>query len=134
MRTNERIRNEATRRGYRTPPLEMAPLLRASISDEEIAQMGVSGLTVMCDPVNIPFDGRDDSVWLPWMGKSVEGSEISAHSGSPGNPYGGAEGFVFLLPKWLEYLFRRTVEAKPGSPQDKESEDAFEKLRNDGYM
>jgi len=47
----EKIRKFAESKGYTSPPIEVAPLLRKKISNEEMKKMGFNNLIIMHDPI-----------------------------------------------------------------------------------
>lgn len=93
-RTNEAIRALAKSRGYLTPPIEVAPLLRESITDQEIEAMGLYALIVMHEPVA-------DAGGLNLLGvsRSGGGQWLFACFGGPQSQWGRGIGFVFLAPR-----------------------------------
>ena len=94
-RTNEKVRAEAKRRGYLTPPAEVAPMLRESISDKEIEKMGLYALIVMHEPVA----GADDDLYLLGVNRYGGGQWLLSYLGFPQRQWIRARGFVFLAPR-----------------------------------
>lgn len=94
-RITSNIRAEAARRGYLTPPAEVAPLLREQISDEELERMGFWGLVVMHEPIT-DSDGDPDLLGLDRRG---EGRWLDACFSEPGYPWSSGRWFVFLVPQ-----------------------------------
>lgn len=70
--TTQEVRDEAQKRGYITPPLELAPILREQISDKEIEDLGLWWLIVAHDaipdsdgsPCLLGMDRDDGGRWL----------------------------------------------------------------------
>lgn len=101
FKNNERlitnIRAEADQRGYLTPPVEVAPLLRELISDEELRRMGRLSIVVMHEPINL------DGLWhLLGVNRSGGDQWLLAYDCSRDyNEYkwGSDLGFVFLVPQ-----------------------------------
>lgn len=94
-RITSKIRKEALRRGYLTPSLEMAPLLREALSDEELEMMGLVYLVVMHEPIS-DSDGDLDRLGL---GRDVKGRWLRTFWDRPGCGWGREDGFVFLFPQ-----------------------------------
>lgn len=94
-RTNENVRAEAKRRGYLTPPIEVAPLLRESITDKEIEEMGSYALIVMHEPVADVAGGLD----LLGVSRYDGGRRLNAYIGYPQEQWFHGFGFVFLAPR-----------------------------------
>lgn len=92
-RTTENIRKEAERRGYITPPAELAPNLREKVSDEEMGEMDVWALIVMHEPIK-DSDGDPDLLALR---RRAVGRWLRACYDSPGHRWDRGRGFVFLL-------------------------------------
>lgn len=93
-RTNKAIRALAKSRGYLTPPIEFAPLLRESITDREIEERKLIALIVMHEPVSA-FGG------LNLLGiRRLEGGWLDAYQGGgPQDTWSCDYGFVFLAPR-----------------------------------
>ncbi|MEX2410802.1 MAG: hypothetical protein WD607_05415, partial [Candidatus Paceibacterota bacterium] len=89
------IRAEAKRRGYITPPPELAPLLRQAISDEDIKALGLTWLAVMHEPI-IGFGGSPSLFGLFW---SDVGRWLDAYFGDPDHYWSRDDGFIFLAPQ-----------------------------------
>lgn len=94
-RYTSNIREEAARRGYLTPPAEVAPLLREKLSDEEIERMGLWWLVVMHDPIK-DSDGYPD---LLNVARDDEGRWLDADCVYPDGRWLREFGFVFLAPQ-----------------------------------
>lgn len=94
-RTNEAIRVLAKSRGYLTPPIEVAPLLRESITDKEIEEMGLYALIVMHEPVA----GAGGDPRLLGVGRHDGGQWLCAWRGRPQSQWDRDYGFVFLAPR-----------------------------------
>jgi hypothetical protein len=94
-RITSKIREEAVRRGYLTPPAEVAPLLREKLSDEEIERMGLLWLVVMHDPIKDSGGGPD----LLGVSRDDDGRWLDADYDKPGSWWGRGGGFVFLAPQ-----------------------------------
>src|SRR3989344_5323032 len=58
-RITSKIRDEAKKRGYLTPPVEVAPLLRELTPDGDLEQMGLYWLIIMHEPIT-DSDGHPD--------------------------------------------------------------------------
>ncbi|MEX2436712.1 MAG: hypothetical protein WD471_00935 [Candidatus Paceibacterota bacterium] len=94
-RITKNIRAEAKRRGYITPPPELAPILRQSVSDEDIKNLDLNWLVVMHEPI-IGFDGDPNLLDLD----RVDGGHwLRARWGDPGARWVRGFGFVFLAPQ-----------------------------------
>lgn len=94
-RTTENIRAEAVCRGWLTPPAEVAPLLRETVSDEEIERLDLWWLVVMHEPI---VDSRGGAGLLN-LCRSGGGRWLDAGYGKPDYRWGREDGFVFLLPQ-----------------------------------
>ena len=94
-RITSNIRKFAEERKYITPPAELAPLLRESVSDEEIERMGLWALIVMHEPIS---DSRG-SPNLLGVRRYGSGRWLEASWVSPGNVWPRRHGFVFLAPQ-----------------------------------
>ena len=94
-RITSKIRDEAKKRGYLTPPVEVAPLLREMVSDEDLEAMGLYALIVMHEPIT-DSDGRPDVLGINRDGK---GRWLSACRGHAVRRWGRGYGFVFLVPQ-----------------------------------
>jgi len=93
--TNQEVRDKAKELGYLTPPVELAPLLREMISDEELKKMGLWWLIVMHEPIT-DSDGRPDVLGI---GRLDEGRWLNACHGGARYGWYRAGGFVFLVPQ-----------------------------------
>lgn len=93
--TTQEIRDEARKRGYITPPAELAPLLREAVSDEDIAALGLTWLVVMHEPVT----GSDGFLVLLTLRRRGEGQWLGASYGRPDYGWFREDGFVFLAPQ-----------------------------------
>lgn len=94
-RTTKNIRAEAARRGYLTPPAELAPLLRKNFSDDQIEALGLVWLVVMHEPIT-DSDGRPN---LLGALRRDGGPWFDARYGRPVRRWARAAGFVFLAPQ-----------------------------------
>ncbi len=88
------IRAEAARRGWRTPPIEVATLLREVVSDEDIERMDLVWLVVMHEPV-IDSDGN---ACLLSLSCRAGGRRLDTCYDQSDDQYFHDGGFVFLLP------------------------------------
>jgi hypothetical protein len=95
VRTTENIRKEATRRGWITPPAEIAHLLRKKISDEELEKMDIEYLIAMHE--SLP--GSDGSPGLLGLGRRGLGRRFYAFHGDPGYGWYRFHCFGFLVPQ-----------------------------------
>lgn len=93
--TTQEIRAEARKRGYITPPAELAPLLREAVSDEDIAALGLTWLVVMHEPVT----DSDGDLSLLSLNRDDEGQWLFAYDGGPDRRWDRESGFVFLAPQ-----------------------------------
>lgn len=93
--TTQEVRDEAKKRGYITPPAELAPLLREKISDEEIEQLGLWWLIVMHEPIT----DSDGGPYLLSCRRRGGGRWLRACGGGPTRRWGREYGFVFLAPQ-----------------------------------
>lgn len=94
-RVTSKIREEAKKRGYLTPPIEVAPLLRELVSDEGLEQMGLYWLIIMHEPIT-------DSVGHPrvlGIDRRGKGRWLNAYHGHAGRRWNRGLGFVFLVPQ-----------------------------------
>lgn len=94
-RITSKIRDEAKKRGYLTPPVEVAPLLRELVSDEEIAAMGLYWLIVMHEPIT----DSDGYPHVLGISRSGEGRWLDADGGYADFRWYREDGFVFLVPQ-----------------------------------
>lgn len=94
-RITSKIRAQAAQRGYLVPSVEVAPLLRELVSDEELEQMGLYALIVMHEPIT-DSDGSPDVLGVDRNGG---GRWLSACHGSAGSRWYREDGFVFLVPQ-----------------------------------
>src|SRR3989344_207226 len=92
-RITSKIRDEAKKRGYLTPPVEVAPLLRELVSDEELEQMGLYWLIVMHEPITAS-DGYPKVLGID---RDDKGRWLSACGGYSGSGWSRELGFVFLV-------------------------------------
>lgn len=93
--TTQEIRDEAKKRGYITPPVELAPILREQISDEEIEALGLWWLIVAHEPIT---DSARNPLLLG-LSRIGDGQELDAYYGWPGKRWSRGGGFVFLVPQ-----------------------------------
>lgn len=94
-RITSKIREEAKKRGYLTPPVEVAPLLREAISDEELEQMGLWWLIVMHEPITVSGGGPG----VLGLGRRGRGRWLRAYHGRAAFRWHRGYGFVFLVPQ-----------------------------------
>lgn len=94
-RITSNIRRVAAERKYITPPAELAPLLREAISDEQIAQMGLTWLIVMHEPIT----DSDGYPYLLGVGRRGGGRGLRAYWDDPDDRWRRVSGFVFLAPQ-----------------------------------
>ena len=93
-RTTRRIRAEADRRKMKTPPPEVACLIRDLFTNEEIKAIGLFWIVTMHEPIE---ESGGDSVLLganryatrPWL---------YGYGGRPGNGWDREVGFAFVSP------------------------------------
>ncbi len=94
-RTIASIHALAKQRGYLKTHMELAPLFREKISDEEMERMGVWSLVIMSDTIKDPFgDPR-----LLALRRVIVGRELIAYHDYPGLKWNRGFGFVFLAPQ-----------------------------------
>ena len=89
------IRKVAEEMHFITPPAELARLLRESVTDKMIEEMGLWALIVMHEPIT-------DSLGSPFLlgvGRDGGGQWLHADDGGPGGGWGREGGFVFLAPQ-----------------------------------
>jgi hypothetical protein len=94
-RVTSNIRKVAEEMGLITPPAELARLLRKSVSDEEIAAMGLWWLIVMHEPITDSGGGPD----LLGLGRGGGGRGLDACDGCSDSRWDRESGFVFLAPQ-----------------------------------
>lgn len=94
-RVTANIRKVAAEMGLITPPAELARLLRKSVSDEEIAAMGLYWLIVMHETIT-DSDGYPSVLGLF---RDDRGRWLSAYDGYSGSRWDREDGFVFLTPQ-----------------------------------
>lgn len=94
-RTTKNIRAEAVRRGWLTPPAEVAPLIRETVSDEEIERLGLLWLVVMHEPI---IDSGGGAHLLSLV-RGGDGRWFGTDYDEPGSRWGRGRGFLFLLPQ-----------------------------------
>lgn len=94
-RRTSKIRAEAEKRGYLTPPAEVAPLLRELISNEEIEMMGLFGLAVMHEPITILCGGPMIFV----LDRHGTGRWLIGSFGAADGMWTREVGFLFLAPQ-----------------------------------
>lgn len=92
-RITANIREKAKKRGYVTPPAELAPNLREMISNEEMEKMDILALIVMHEPIK--DSGGDPRLLV--LGRYGDSRWLRAYCGSPGYEWDRKIGFVFLL-------------------------------------
>jgi hypothetical protein len=93
-RITSKIREEATRRHYRTLPFEAACLLREAVSDEDLERLGLWWLIGMHDPVK--DSGGPSLLGVP----RIDGGRwVNASYGHPGRRWDRGRGFAFLAPQ-----------------------------------
>ena len=94
-RITSNIRKFAEERKYITPPAELAPLLRESVSDEEIERMGLWALIVMHEPIT----ASNGSPRLLGVRRDDDGRWLEASWDNPDRVWDRRRGFVFLAPQ-----------------------------------
>ncbi|MBI2065820.1 MAG: hypothetical protein HYT68_02015 [Candidatus Zambryskibacteria bacterium] len=94
-RVTSNIRKVAEEMGFITPPAELARLLRKSVSDEEIAAMGLYWLIVMHESITAS-DGRPVVLGLS---RDDGGRWLYAYRGNSDNRWFRENGVVFLAPQ-----------------------------------
>ncbi len=94
-RITSKIREEAESRGYLTPPAEVAPLLRESVSDEDLEVMGLYALIVMHEPIT----ASGGSPRVLGVDRIDEGRWLRACYGGADGGWSREDGFVFLVPQ-----------------------------------
>lgn len=94
-RTNKNVREEALCRCYQTPPAELAPMLRETLSNEEIREIGLDSLVVMHEPIT---DSNGEPRVLG-IGRFAYQEWIFGYYGHPGHQWDRQTGFVFLAPR-----------------------------------
>lgn len=93
--TTQEIRDYAESKGYRTPPADLALILREEISDEDIEKLGLWWITVMHEPIT----DSDGDPRLLRVSRDVDGRWLGADYGRPGDGWVRGYGFVFLAPQ-----------------------------------
>jgi hypothetical protein len=94
-RVTSNIRKVAEEMHFITPPAELARLLRKSVTDTMIEDMGLWALIVMHEPIT-------DSLGYPHLlgvSRVADGQWLRACSGGPGLGWRREGGFVFLAPQ-----------------------------------
>jgi len=94
-RVTANIRKVAAEMGLITPPAELARLLRKSVSDEEIAAMGLYWLIVMHEPIT----DSDGDPYVLGLNRRGRGRWLSASYGYSDYRWHREGGFVFLAPQ-----------------------------------
>ncbi len=94
-RVTSNIRKVAEEMGLITPTAELARLLRKSVSDEEIAAMGLYWLIVMHEPIT---DSDGPPIVLGLL-RVDAGRWLDAYFGYSDDRWGREYGFVFLAPQ-----------------------------------
>lgn len=92
-RTTEKIRAEALKRGYTTPPAEIGPLLREALTDEEIEKMGLWYVVAMHEPIK----DSDGDLRLLYVIRYDAGPWLNTYYDDPGEPLGADGGFAFVV-------------------------------------
>lgn len=93
--TIQEVRDEAKRRGYITPPSELAPMLREEISDKDIETIGLTWLIVMHEAIT---DSDGDPLLLG-LNRFDARRWLYAYVDRPGGRWYREYGFVFLAPQ-----------------------------------
>ncbi|MEK7185090.1 MAG: hypothetical protein AAB726_00490 [Patescibacteria group bacterium] len=93
LRTTENIRADGQKRGWSTPNAELACLIRANYSDEEIKAMGLWWIIAMHDTIK----GSDGYPSLLGAGRDGDGRRLSAFYAWPGYGWGREDGFAFVV-------------------------------------
>ena len=92
-RITKNIRVEAEKRNLLKPNTEVACLIRANFSDEELEAMGLYWIVTMHEPIK-------DSVGVPRLlsaSRSDDGSWLNAHYDDPGRRWDRSDGFAFVV-------------------------------------
>jgi len=93
--TTKEIRAYAKAQGYLTPSPELACIIRETISDEEIKEMGLWYIVAMHEPIK-------NSVGDPSLLDSYradDGRWLSANYGRPDDMWSDCGGFAFVVPQ-----------------------------------
>lgn len=93
-RTISNIRNIAKEMGFVTPPPDIARLLRKSVSDDEIASMGLWWLVVMHEPIT----ASDGYPRVLGINRAYEGRRFESYFCLSDDKWYHDGGFVFLAP------------------------------------
>ncbi|OHA91128.1 MAG: hypothetical protein A2758_01465 [Candidatus Zambryskibacteria bacterium RIFCSPHIGHO2_01_FULL_49_18] len=94
-RVTSNIRKVAEEMKLVTPPAQLARLLRKSVSDEELEQMGLYALIVMHQPIT----GSGGFPNVLGLYRNDEGRWLNAYFGHAGHRWYRDLGFVFLAPQ-----------------------------------
>lgn len=94
-RVTSNIRKTAEEIKLATPPVELARLLRKSVSDAEIKAMGLTWLIVMHEAITV----SDGAPTLLGLDRRDEGRCLRAGDGRPVRKWPRRGGFVFLAPQ-----------------------------------
>ncbi len=92
--STEEVIAEGKRRGYLTPPSEVAFLTREFLSDEELERGGFWWLAVMHEPIDLSSD-EDPQVFV--IHRYLTGQGLASWSGSLSTLWFRDGGFVFVL-------------------------------------
>ena len=99
-RITSKIRKFAKEQKFITPPAELAPLLRETVSDEEIERMGLWALIVMHEPIT----ASDGDPNLLEVNRNDNGRWLDTYWDNPDNVWNRQNGFVFLAPQTFSFL------------------------------
>lgn len=92
-RSTANVREEAKKRGWLTPPAEVAHLTREKISDNDLERMGVWWLMIMHEPIEVSDDGPGFLAL-----DRTDGGRWLAYYDRPDCGWDRGDGFVFVVP------------------------------------
>lgn len=98
--TTQELKDYAKRKGYELPTPEIALLLRETLTDEAIEEMGIWYVAALHDPIK---DSDGDPRVLR-VRRGGGGRWVNAGWGGPGGLWDGLGAFAFLLPASAETL------------------------------
>lgn len=93
--TTQEVQDEAQKRGYIAPPVEVSYLLREELSDNDLKEMGLTWLIIMHEPIT----GSDDDPRLLGLDRNGGGRWLGAYYGTSTGRWFRECGFVFLAPQ-----------------------------------
>lgn len=91
--TTQEIRDYAHKKGYETPPAEIGILIRQSLSDEDIKQMGLWYIVTMHKPIVY----SDGDPCLLASGRDADGRDVFAYHVRSGVRWLRGSGFLFSV-------------------------------------